>query len=78
MAGSGEFDIRESGSVIVSGFIKIQTSDEQMVLPQIKSYEVHQLSTSDIYQELACKGYKYSKPFQGINLSSNNGILSDN
>lgn len=74
LAGSGEFEIRESGSVVVSGFIKIQTTDEQMELPNLKSYEIDQLSTFDVYQDLACKGYKYSKIFQGINLTNNNGI----
>jgi len=73
LAGSGEFEIRESDIVVASGFIHIQTSDEQMQLPELKSYEVDQLSTADVYQELACKGYKYSKSFQGINLASNNG-----
>jgi len=74
LAGSGEFEIRESDAVVASGFIHIQTSDEQMQLPELKSYEVDQLSTSDVYQELTCKGYKYGKSFQGINLASNNGI----
>jgi len=74
LAGSGEFEIQESDIVVASGFIHIQTSDEQMQLPELKSYEVDQLSTADVYQELACKGYKYSKNFQGINLASNNGI----
>jgi len=74
LEGSGEFEVRESDVVVASGFIHIQTSDEQMQLPEIKSYEVDQLSTSDVYQELACKGYKYSKNFQGINIASNNGI----
>lgn len=75
MAGDGEFEIRESGSVVVSGFIKIQTSDEQIELSELKSYEVDQLSTSDVYKDLACKGYKYSKIFQKINLANNDGIL---
>jgi len=74
LAGSGEFEILESDIVVASGFIHIQTSDEQMQLSELKSYEVDQLSTSDVYQELACKGYKYGKSFQGINLASNNGI----
>lgn len=73
MEGSGEFEIRESDVVVASGFIHIQTSDEQTQLPEIKSYEVDQLSTADVYQELSCKGYKYSESFQGINLASNNG-----
>jgi len=71
---SGEFEIRESDFVVASGFIHIQTSDEQMQWPELKSYEVDQLSTTDVYRELACKGYKYSKSFQGINFASNNGI----
>jgi len=75
LAGSGEFEIRESDFVLASGFIHIQNSDEQIQLPELKSYEVDQLSTTDVYQELTCKGYKYSKSFQGINLASNNGIL---
>lgn len=75
MAGTGEFDVRESGSVVASGYVKIQTSDEQMQLPEIKSYETDQLLTADIYRDLACKGYKYSETFQGINVASNNGTV---
>jgi len=75
LAGSGEFEIREGDSVLASGFIHIQKSDEQIQLPELKSYEVDQLSTADVYQELTCKGYNYSKSFQGINLASNNGIF---
>lgn len=74
LAGTGEFEVHESDLIVVSGFIKIQTSDEQTQLPEIKSYETDQLSATDVYQDLACKGYKYSKRFQGINLASNNGI----
>jgi len=74
LAGSGEFEIRESDIVVASGFIRIQKSEEQIQLPELKSYEVDQLSTTDVYQELTCKGYKYSKNFQGINMASNNGI----
>jgi len=77
LAGTGEFEIRESDIVVASGFIHIQTSDEQMQLPELKSYEVDQLSSADVYQELARKGYKYSKSFQGINLASNNGMKND-
>ncbi|XP_022181593.1 fatty acid synthase-like [Myzus persicae] len=73
LAGTGEFEIRESDIVVASGFIHIQTSDEQMQLTELKSYEVDQLTTADVYQELTCKGYKYGKSFQGINLASNNG-----
>lgn len=78
MAESGEFEVRESDSIVVTGFIKIQTTDEQMQLPELKSYEVDQLSSADIYQDLTCKGYKYSKSFQGIKFASNDGILLDN
>lgn len=77
LEGTGEFGVRQNDSVVVSGFIKIQTTDDQIQLPELKSYEVEHLSTTDVYQDLACKGYKYSKNFQGINLASNNGILFD-
>lgn len=73
LAGTGEFEISESDSVVVSGFINIQTSDEQIKLLELKSYEIEQLTTNDIYQDLTCKGYKYSKSFQGIKLANNNG-----
>lgn len=46
-----------------------------MQLSELKSYEVDHLSSADVYQDLACKGYNYSKNFQGINYASNNGIL---
>lgn len=71
---TGEFCVRENESILVSGLVKIQTTDEQLQLPVLKSYEVDNLSKSDVYQDLTFKGYKYSKSFQGINLTSNNGI----
>jgi len=77
LAGTGEFDVRERDLVIVSGFIKVQTTNELMELSELKSYDVDQLSSADVYQDLACKGYKYGKSFRGINLTSNNGISSD-
>lgn len=75
MEGTGEFEVRQNDIVVVTGFIKIQSSDEQMQLSELKAYEVEQLSTADVYQDLTCKGYKYNKIFQGIQLASNNGIL---
>lgn len=75
LAGTGEFEIRQNDVVLVTGFIKILSTDDQMQLPELKAYEVDQLSTADVYQDLACKGYKYNKSFQGINLASNNGTL---
>lgn len=75
MEGAGEFEVKQNDVVVATGFIKIQSSDEQMQLSELKAYEVDQLSTSDVYQDLACKGYKYNKSFQGINLASNNGKL---
>lgn len=77
LAGTGEFDVRESDSVVVSGFVNIQTIDERLALPALKSYEIDQLSTADVYQDLACKGYKYGNSFRGIRLTSDNGISSD-
>lgn len=74
MEATGEFDVRENDSIVVSGFVNIQTTDEQLQLPELKSYEVDHLSKADVYQDLTCKGYKYSQSFQGINLTSNNGI----
>lgn len=74
MEGTGAFEVRESDSLVASGFVKVQTSDEQLQLSELKSYEVDQLSTADIYQDLARKGYKYSKALQGIKLANNNGI----
>lgn len=71
---TGEFGVRENDSIIVSGLVKIQTTDEQLQLPELKSYEVDHLSKADVYQDLTLKGYKYSKSFQGINIASNNGI----
>lgn len=75
LAGTGEFEISENNSIVVSGFIKTQTSDEQIQLSDLKSYEIDQLTTADIYQDLSYKGYKYSKSFQSIKLANNNGNL---
>ncbi|XP_050421854.1 fatty acid synthase-like [Adelges cooleyi] len=73
LEGTGEFEVRQSDSVVVSGFVKIPTTDEQLQLSEVKSYDADQLSSADIYKDLSFKGYKYGKSFQGLNTASNNG-----
>lgn len=73
MAETGEFEVHESGSIVIRGYIKIQSSDEQIQLPELKSYEADQMSATDVYHDLTCKGYKYNKIFQGINFASYDG-----
>ncbi|KAF2899281.1 hypothetical protein ILUMI_06894 [Ignelater luminosus] len=74
--GSGEFEICESGSIVVSGKISVHedTNKEMLNLPTLfvkPETDVLSLSKSDVYRELRLRGYDYGGVFQGIAESDN-------
>ncbi|KAF5278958.1 hypothetical protein FQA39_LY05636 [Lamprigera yunnana] len=77
--GSGEFEICESGSVVVSG--KISVPDDitkefiDLPTPDLENEpELIPLTTNDIYKELRLRGYDYEGLFKGIAGSDNKAI----
>lgn len=76
--GTGDFEICEATTVVVSG--NIRASDdikrEQLTLPalpEVAGEEVLPLNTKDIYKELRLRGYEYRGIFQGIQRSDSYG-----
>lgn len=77
--GTGDFELCESGSVVVSGKISMpeDVTKEILNLPSLPSKEekdVLPLSTNDIYKELRLRGYDYKGVFQGIVESDSRGL----
>lgn len=78
--GTGDFELCEGGSVVVSGRIYIpeDIEKEQWELPtpvQPAEPELLPLRTPDIYKDLRLRGYDYSGVFCGIAESDNRGIV---
>lgn len=76
---SGEFELCEAGSVVVSGKISVpeDVSKEFLDLPvpkEINEPGVLPLDISDIYKELRLRGYDYEGIFRGIIKSDNRGL----
>lgn len=77
--GTGDFELCEGGSVVVSGRIYIpeDIDKEQLDLPapvQPAEPELLPLRTPDIYKDLRLRGYDYSGIFRGIAESDNRGV----
>ncbi|XP_011880252.1 PREDICTED: fatty acid synthase-like, partial [Vollenhovia emeryi] len=81
--GTGDFEIYETGTIIVSGNIRVSESIEkdQMKLPPPPtpptSKEILPLNTNDIYKELRLRGYVYRDVFRGIKSCDNYGIAGE-
>jgi len=78
--GSGNFELCEGGSVVVSGHIYVpeDIEKEQLDLPvpaQSTESELLPLRTPDIYKDLRLRGYDYGGIFRGIAESDNRGTL---
>ncbi|KAL3270432.1 hypothetical protein HHI36_020987 [Cryptolaemus montrouzieri] len=68
---SGNFEVIEGGTDVVSGRIYTVTEDqlEQVELPlpaESSKYGVYPLKTKDVYKELRLRGYNYKGAFRGI------------
>jgi fatty acid synthase len=78
--GTGDFELCEGGSVVVSGRIYIpeDIEKEQLDLPapvQPAAPGLLALRTPDVYKDLRLRGYDYSGIFRGIAESDNRGIV---
>ncbi|KAL1517282.1 hypothetical protein ABEB36_001067 [Hypothenemus hampei] len=76
--GTGDFELCEGGSVVVTGKIYVpeDVSKETLNLPKPEVPEekdVLQLTLPDIYKELRLRGYDYEGIFRGITQSDNRG-----
>jgi len=78
---SGEFELKESHTVVVSGQISTSTTIEKEFLklatPKNKNPQYLPLDSTDVYKELRLKGYDYNGPFRGIQKIDHTGKLSN-
>ncbi|KAJ8943746.1 hypothetical protein NQ318_011957 [Aromia moschata] len=76
--GTGDFELCEGGSVVVSGRISVpeNVSKEVLNLPKPSPPENNllPLNSGDIYKELGLRGYNYEGIFRGISESDNRGF----
>nr|XP_033193891.1 fatty acid synthase [Bombus vancouverensis nearcticus] len=77
--GTGDFEICESGSVVVTGTVSVPENVDKMLLnipaPIVKNEStVVELKTADVYKELRLRGYNYTGTFQGIKIVHNGGV----
>ncbi|XP_022181594.1 fatty acid synthase-like [Myzus persicae] len=67
---SGEFELKESDSIVVSGQISTSATVEKELLklatPKYQKPQYLPLDSADVYKELRLKGYDYHGPFRGI------------
>ena len=76
-AGSGQFEVLESGSLVVSGVVSMP-SDPVLQIPVCETTETDSehliaLTAGDVYKELRLRGYDYGPTFQGIHSANNEG-----
>uniref|UniRef100_A0A2H8TY64 Fatty acid synthase n=1 Tax=Melanaphis sacchari TaxID=742174 RepID=A0A2H8TY64_9HEMI len=67
---SGEFELKQSGTIVASGQISTSATIEKelmkLITPKNKKSQYLPLDSSDVYKELRLKGYNYKGPFKGI------------
>ncbi|XP_044732180.1 fatty acid synthase-like [Chrysoperla carnea] len=79
--GTGNFEILESDSVVVTGRLKRlpHNSKELLKLPEVKPIvndtDKLPLNSRDIYKELRLRGYNYQNEFKGIISTDNSGFV---
>ena len=77
MPGTGDFEVVDNGSLVVSG--RISAPNEPVLevpvydRPAPADSSLLKLTTADIYKELRLRGYDYGPTFQGILTASNDG-----
>ncbi|KAK3090166.1 hypothetical protein FSP39_009679 [Pinctada imbricata] len=79
MQSSGEFEICESGSLVVSGKIQ-STNGKQAYHEEATSStpdKTFKLTSSDVYKELRLRGYDYVSDFRGIHASDIDGMSGE-
>ncbi|XP_039306405.1 fatty acid synthase-like [Solenopsis invicta] len=78
--GTGDFEICEAGTIVVSGNVHASKAIEkdQLKLPPPPipptDNEILPLNAKDIYKELKLRGYEYRDIFQGIKSCDNYGV----
>lgn len=81
--GTGDFEICETGTTVVSGNVRVSETIEKDQLklqpPPVSSTdkEILPLNTTDIYKELRLRGYEYRDIFQGIKSCNNHGTSGE-
>jgi len=67
---SGEFELKESNSIVASGQISTSATIEKELLklatPKNQKPKYLPLDSADVYKELRLKGYDYHGSFRGI------------
>ena len=82
MAGSGDFEVLENGSIAASGNIRVledpvhkfsspATSD--VTNGVMGTPDMLDMNSDDVYKELRLRGYDYGPTFQGIAMADNHG-----
>lgn len=79
---SGEFELKESGTIVASGQISTTATIDKELLklatPKNKKSQYLPLDSTDVYKELRLKGYDYNGPFRGIQKIDHTGkIITD-
>lgn len=76
---SGEFELKESGTIVASGQISTTASIDKELLklatPKNKKSQYLPLDSTDVYKELRLKGYDYNGPFRGIQKIDHTGNI---
>ncbi|XP_039311877.1 fatty acid synthase-like isoform X2 [Solenopsis invicta] len=77
--GTGDFEICEAGTIVVSGNVHASKAIEKDQLklpppPPPTDNEILPLNAKDIYKELRLRGYEYRDIFQGIKSCDNYGV----
>ncbi|XP_059050659.1 fatty acid synthase-like [Achroia grisella] len=80
--GTGEFDVCEGGSVVVTGKVRLveEPTTERLSMPPVSAVEepdLLPLVTDDIYKELRLRGYNYGGVFRGIRSSDPRGTRGE-
>lgn len=81
MVAGGDFEISESGGIVVTGRIYESESNMLQYVNDVRqdmatSTEYLKMESRDIYKELRLRGYEYGPTFQGILESDNRGESS--
>ncbi|KAL1129219.1 hypothetical protein AAG570_013748 [Ranatra chinensis] len=74
--GTGDFEICESGVVVVTGKIRRADDDQPLQLASIKpeKSKLHDLTRDHVYRDLRLRGYNYQGIFKGIECSYEPGV----
>lgn len=71
--GSGQFELCEGGSTVVTGTVRSMENWHGLALKISSSENKFQLTSEDIYKELRLRGYEYGGFFKGIKKSDIDG-----